>query len=233
MVLNDTKEQIYAPTKALRNAWEKEYVGYKGSVVAQAKHLGAALKRSHEANKNAPERLKRTKGIANVISRLPGTGQSRCSKGKLVIYASDLYGTEVEPLTWGQLQELRKQMGKCIWGKRNPRNLTAALLLYRDKGDAEPYVAMVKRQVAHWSKMQREEVIPRDELEDIWKASVADASKSKGPVHMIANSSHQLGIQKEDGRIWTIRGIRWDGCHDADAIDAVAQEAVRYVWKNK
>ena len=35
----------------------------------------------------------------------------------------------------------------------------------------------------------------------------------------------------EEGRIWEIKGIKWDGCHDADAIDAVAQEAVDHVWK--
>ena len=56
-------------------------------------------------------------------------------------------------------------MGKCIWGKRNPKNPIADILLYRDKGDADPYVAMVERQVAHWSKMLREHVMPQEELE--------------------------------------------------------------------
>ena len=122
-------------------------------------------------------------------------------------------------------------MGRCIWGKRDPRNLTAALLLYRDKGDADPYVAMVKRQVAHWSKMLRGNVMPQEELEEIWKAATKDGGKSKGPEHMIVKLFQQLGIRSEEGRVWEIKGIKWDGCHDADAIDAVAQEAVNYVWK--
>ena len=103
-------------------------------------------------------------------------------------------------------------------GQENPRNLTAALLLYRDKGDADPYVAMVKRQVAHWSKMLRAEVIPHEELEEIWKAALTDGGKSKGPVHMIVKLFQQLGIKSEEGKIWEINGIQWDGCHDADAM---------------
>ena len=47
---------------------------------------------------------------------------------------------------------------------------------------------------------------------------------------MIVKLFRQLGIYSEDGRIWEINGIKWDGRHDADAIDAVTHEAVRYVW---
>ena len=58
-----------------------------------------------------------------------------------------------------------------------------------------------------------------------------DRGNSKGPVHMIVKLFQQLGIQSEDGRIWDSKGIKWDECHDADGIDAVAQELVHHVWR--
>ena len=58
-----------------------------------------------------------------------------------------------------------------------------------------------------------------------------DKGNSKGPVHMITKLFRQLGIASEDGRMWKINGVIWDGRHDADAIDAVTQEAVRHIWK--
>ena len=48
---------------------------------------------------------------------------------------------------------------------------------------------------------------------------------------MITKLFRQLGVTSEDGRMWNINGIIWDGKHDADAIDAVTQEAVRHIWK--
>ena len=66
---------------------------------------------------------------------------------------------------------------------------------------------MVKRQVAHWSKMLRENVMPQEELEEIWKAAMEDGGKSKGPVHMIVKLFQQLGIKSEEGRVWEIKGI--------------------------
>ena len=118
MVLNDAKEQIFTPTPGLQREWTKTWPNYRGKLVKHARHLGVALKRCNTKNQITPTRIQRTKGIANMISRLPGQGRHRCAKAKQVIYASDMYGTEVEALTSQQITELRRQMGKCIWGKR-------------------------------------------------------------------------------------------------------------------
>ena len=104
-----------------------------------------------------------------MISRLPGQRRHRCAKAKQVIYASNMHGTESGALTSQQITELRRQMGKCIWGKRNPRNLIGALLLYEDSGLADPYVVMVKRQVSHWRQMIPEKVITDEELNILWE----------------------------------------------------------------
>ena len=59
-----------------------------------------------------------------------------------------------------------------------------------------------------------------------------DTGKVMGPVTKIARLFKTLGIHSEDGKTWEIKGERWDGIHDADAIAAATQQATIHVWKH-
>ena len=59
-----------------------------------------------------------------------------------------LYGSEVDPMTVAQLQKLRSGVGHALWGRKDGRNVAAALLLLKG-GSGDPYMARAVRIARH------------------------------------------------------------------------------------
>ena len=116
-----------------------------------AKDLGACQRRAGVRNQVAQGRIDAAVKFAPRIRRLGLTVPESLTIARSLMLGGGLYGAEVDPLTVAQLQKLLAGMGHAIWGRKDSRNLSAALLLLR-QGVGDPYVARAIRIGRHWAK---------------------------------------------------------------------------------
>ena len=98
IVLNELKEQIWAPDAATRRAWEGLPGHFRGAVGPQAKDLGICLRRLHFRNTVLPGRISKLTGLCQRIGVSPSVGPGKYSKATVWFSGQGCTGLKSIPL---------------------------------------------------------------------------------------------------------------------------------------
>jgi hypothetical protein len=149
LIINESKEQIYAPQSVVQHLWNKKHPDYEGQVTSHAKDLGAAQRTGKTAGILRNERVSKIVLNCAMIEQLPLPRGQKLIIVRVSVLPGALYGSDIEPLTQKQLGVLRQAIAKIVCGTKAPHQRMAALLLSCE-GKAEPYVCMMQQVVSQW-----------------------------------------------------------------------------------
>ena len=113
MVLNDGKEQVYGPSKQIRDAWELQG---RGKAVPTARDLGIFHCSRGWAHPALSSRVKELRGVAARFGSIPAPRRTRGLMGAAVFFGKVLYGCESQYIPQSVFQALGNLMGRAIRG---------------------------------------------------------------------------------------------------------------------
>ena len=117
--------------------------------------------------------------------------------------ASTTYGCEVDPLTQGQIAQLRAGAATALWGNKGPRNKTAMLLLTGD-GKLEPKVEYYFRILKNWHRQIVIGQACNAEVQEYWPVAMNDRGRTKGPLHLVARVLQAADLEAPGPWVWHI-----------------------------
>jgi hypothetical protein len=148
MQLNDLKEQVFGFYESERAAW-RLLGGY--AAVPQARDLGVIHVAAGRGRGDKTGILATLAQSAARFGMIPGTQCFRAKMVAAVAYGKIMYGIEVNHLTEGVLQRLRKLLLGSIGGSLKYGDVKVAALDFH-QGKWEPAIVMARRIFQFWIK---------------------------------------------------------------------------------
>ena len=137
-------------------------------------------------------------------------------------------------MTVAQLQKLRVGVGHAIWGRKDCRNASAALLLLKH-GVGDPYVARALRIARRWAEQVYTGRWGEVGGPACWERIRGHPRRIQGPAHMMQDLLRQWGFYSPGGAIWTGGGYtaRIDEHPDLSGVVLEAARDVRWAALGK
>jgi hypothetical protein len=221
MQLNDLKEQVFGFYESERAAW-RLLGGY--AAVPQARDLGVIHMAAGRGRGDRTEILASLARSAARFGMIPGTQCFRAKMVAAVAYGKIMYGIEVNHLTEGVLQKLRKLLLGAIGGSLKYGDVRVAALDFH-QGKWEPAIVMARRIFQCW--MKEGEML--GVTQSFWNK--AGESTVQGPVGRLREFCRKHEIDDHSPFVWRIQGSDVSLLKDHNVLGILVERVRESLWR--